>query len=379
MVNYRWVGSNGFGWKSIIDGDGKGYYAYLDEIFIKHNFANQTPDYEQIISVKGRGVIKYYSGTALLISPFFLAAYGISAVAGWPIDGYAPLFQKTISFAGIIYLLLGFLFCAKLLLQLKIKPQHIILTLLLFLFGTNLLTYTILHPVMSHVYSFFAISLFLWLFNSFIISQKAKYLLWCGVVLALIYLIRPFNILIVGFLWFFVSDRKQALALFQNHYKTWIKAAGLFILIIGLQNILWFMQCGSFFIRPYNHEGFYFTHPEFFRFLFGFRKGLFLYTPLLGISLLGLLLIWGQNKVRIFVASGFLLFIAYLLSAWWCWSYSDGFGMRPFIDFYIVFIILFAILLQHVKAWLKWALVALCLLPLSLNLLQNYQYQKGFF
>jgi hypothetical protein len=376
-VYFRWKGDTGRDWISIIDGDAKGYYAYLEQIFIQHNFGHATVNYEQINAVNGHSVIKYYSGTALLLSPFFLASYFISWIGNLPLNAYAELFQKVISLAGIFYLLLGLFFAAKLLQQFKISMLNIILTLTLFLFGSNLLTYTVIHPAMSHVYSFFAVSLFLWLFNNFLINGKKKYLLLSALVLGLVYLIRPFNIVIVGFLFFFFNDPASSLTWLKKNSKTLLLAMLLFLLTISLQNILWFVQCREFLIWPYSHEGFYFTHPEFFRVLFGFRKGLFVYTPLLGISLLGLLVLLRKNKVRFLITSCFLLLITYLLSAWWCWSYSDGFGMRPFIDFYVIFILLFALLLQNAKVWIKWLIMVVSLLPLGLNLLQNYQYHKG--
>jgi hypothetical protein len=374
---FRWKGNSGNDWKTIIDGDAKGYYAYLKQIFITHDFGNAPVNYEQINEANGHSIIKYYSGTALLMSPFFLVSCAISWIGNLPFDAYGELFQKTISLAGILYLLMGLLFAGRLMQQLDIKLLNILLTLAIFLFGSNLLTYSILHPAMSHVYSFFAVSLFLWLFNSFLISGKKKFLLMSALALGLIYLIRPFNILIIGFLWFFITDLKSAYALLKQHGKTVLMAIGMFLLTISIQNILWFVQCGRFFIWSYHYEGFYLAHPEFFRLLFGFRKGLFLYTPLLGLSLLGLLLLLWKNRTRFIITSVFLLLIAWLLSAWWCWSYSDGFGMRPFIDFYIIFILLFALLLQNISKWLKWIIIALSLVLLALNLVQNYQYYKG--
>jgi hypothetical protein len=356
-INFRWKGNSGHDWNTIIDGDAKGYYAYLEEIFIQHNFGDVRVNFEQINTINDHSVIKYYCGTALLISPFFFVSCAVAWIGHYPIDAYSELFQKILSMVGIFYLLLGLLFSAKILQNLKISSLNIIITLTIFIFGSNLLTYTIIHPGMSHVYSFFAVSFFLWLFSSFLNSGKKKYLLMSAVVLGLVYLIRPFNILIIGFLWFFIDDMKSFISLLKKNSRTLVLAMLLFSLTISLQNILWWIQCREFFIWSYRHEGFYFTHPEFFRVLFGFRKGLFIYTPLLGISLLGLLVLFRKNKVRFLITICFLLLITYLLSAWWCWSYSDGFGMRPFIDFYVIFILLFALLLQNSNVWMKGVLV----------------------
>ena len=376
-IFFRWQGDSGHDWRSIIDGDGKGYYAYLDQIFIKHNFGNAAIDYEHTFPKNNHSFLKYHCGTALLMSPFFLVALTVSSVVNLPIDAYAELFQKTVSIAAVFYLLMGLWFAARLLQQLKIRMPFILLALVLFLFGTNLLTYTVIHPAMSHVYSFFAISMLLWGFNSFLITQRWKYLLLSAVMLGLIYLIRPFNTLIALFLLFFINDFTTFKAELFSKWKRWILAAGVLLLVVLLQNFLWYIQCKDFLIWGYSSEGFYLLQPEMGKVLFSFRKGLFVYTPLLMISLFGILTFLKKHKFRFLITVCFMVFITWLISSWWCWTYSDGFGMRPFIEFYPVFIILFAMLLQNTRVWLRIIILIVSFAALSLNLFQSYQYQKG--
>jgi len=80
--------------------DGKGYYAYLTGIFIYQDLSfgfNQTiekekhpetmwTDYRYKLD-KDRVYTKYYLGTAIAYSPFFLGAHGISLAMGWDADG----------------------------------------------------------------------------------------------------------------------------------------------------------------------------------------------------------------------------------------------------------------------------------------------------
>jgi hypothetical protein len=110
-----------------INGDGKGYYAYLPATFIYHdqpfNFIQKTekkyyPESTRCdfrVNVKGKLVNKYFIGTALLWSPFFLLAHLLSHVLDLPLDGYVPLYQYSILIAAVFYLWLGLFYLRKLL------------------------------------------------------------------------------------------------------------------------------------------------------------------------------------------------------------------------------------------------------------------------
>ncbi|HNW89666.1 MAG TPA: hypothetical protein PKN48_08370 [Bacteroidales bacterium] len=371
---FRWTGAAGNDWKSIIDGDGKGYYAYFDQIVFKKNFGRATPDYDHLIKIDNRSLIKYQCGTALLISPFFLSA---ALVSGFPDDPYAEAYQKSVSVAAIFYLLLGCIFLYLLLSRLKIKPEHIFISLAAALFATNLLVYSVIQPDMSHVYSFAMISGFLWAAYCYIQNHKFKHLLFSAITLGIVYLIRPVNILIIFFVLFFFDDFKSVRIFIKQHIKRLLLFGAFVLLVMAIQNVLWYIQCGHFFVRAYQNEGFYWLHPEFFKVLFSFRKGLFVYTPILFIVFLSMALLFKKNKFRFFTTLYFLFLLTYIVASWWCWTYFDSFGMRPFVDFYGVFVLLFALLLNNLKKNLRIIVVVFCIPLLLLNIIQSYQYRKN--
>ena len=313
----------------------------------------------------------------MLISPFFLSAKIIATIFHLPAQAYAETFQKSVSIAALFYLFLGFWFLIRLCRSLNIKRINSFISLLLILFATNLLTYSIFHPAMSHVYSFCAISGFLWAINQNIITGRNIFLLISSVILGIVYLIRPVNIIIVAFVPFFFSDLSEMFLFLKTRIKHILIFLGIFILLCFLQNILWFLQCGSFLIDVYPHEGFYWLHPEIFKVLFSFRKGLFIYSPAVFFSLLGLISIFKMNKFKALIGLFFILILVYLISSWWCWSYFDGFGMRPFIDFYGVLALFLAFLFNNIQKWLRYFFIICVLFPISLNLIQTYQYTKG--
>src|SRR5207249_3332740 len=83
--NIQWSKDN---WKNIIEADGKGYYAYLPAIFIYHdlNFSffdrveklhpNPAIYYDYRINYNGKTADKYFAGSALAMSPFFIVQCG---------------------------------------------------------------------------------------------------------------------------------------------------------------------------------------------------------------------------------------------------------------------------------------------------------------
>jgi hypothetical protein len=108
--------------------DGKGYYAYLPAIFIYNdlNFGfNQTvekfdhpetwyTDYRYKLDKK-RIFTKYYVGTAIAYSPFFLIAHGWSLMMGWQADGYTAIYHGSILIAALFYMAITFIFMGKIL------------------------------------------------------------------------------------------------------------------------------------------------------------------------------------------------------------------------------------------------------------------------
>ena len=146
--------------------DGKGYYAYLPAIFIYNdlNFGfNQTvekfdhpetwyTDYRYKLDKK-RIFTKYYVGTAIAYSPFFLIAHGWSLMMGWQADGYTAIYHGSVLIAALFYMAITFIFMGKILDFFSINQWVKVLCILGAYFGTNWFYYTTWEPSLSHVYS----------------------------------------------------------------------------------------------------------------------------------------------------------------------------------------------------------------------------------
>jgi hypothetical protein len=134
------------------------------------------------------------------------------------------------------------------------------------------------------------------------------------------------------------------------------------------------MQTGNWIEWSYKQEGFNFTHPEILRVLFSFRRGLFIYCPLLLISLLGFFFWWKENRWKTTWIFLFLFSFTYVISSWWHWTYGDTFGMRPFNDVILIFMILFGVLIWKLKNWMKKVVLIFSCIAVFLNLVYAYQY-----
>lgn len=392
LINYRWKGEYGKNHEFIISSDGAGYYDHLPYFFIDGHAKTKTFDYRFHVRQNGKNVNKYFIGTALCQSPFFFGAYCWSKISGAKCDarpdgsvgrGFSTPFQIAISLAGLTYFLLSLIFIRKILeYHFNFSSWVIALTLTLFSFGSMLLFYTLVDGSFSHIYSVFFSAFFFWQVSK-IAREKYRNATIVLLVFAfsMIVLIRPVNVLLVLFVPFFFKDfgslKVSFLQLFKNR-KALVLGIMFSLALFMLQSLAWYAQCGKFMVWSYKNEGFNFTDPEIINFLFSYRKGLFVYSPLFFVSLFGLYFIYKDSKWKFYWAISALSIIVYILSSWWCWFYAGGFGMRPMADFSIIFILLFAIFISGLKQNFIQTIFGLitgaCIV---LNLVFSLQFYKG--
>lgn len=374
-----------------IKSDGFGYYDYLPSIFYYHdinrhnktinsdsNIYERINNYDFYVVVENFKVNKYPCGTALLQSPFFIYNLLIFSQDNETQTPYKSPFQKSIFHSALFYLLLTLFFFRKLLLLFNIKYYIIILLQILLLFATNVFYYAHYEASFSHIYSLFAITAFVYFAKKYFLNFNIKDFLLASTFLGLILLIRQINIIIILFIPFVANNSENLTKGIQFLLKKyWIFLLGILIIIsiCSLQFLLWYLQTGKIIIYSYKGESFNFLEPHFFNILFSFKKGLFIYTPIIfiaTISVFGFL----KNKLYYLFTSWVLFFIilTYILSSWWSWFYGCSYGMRVYIDFYIVFFIAFAIFLNNISKKLKITIIIISFFTIPLNIIQTYQY-----
>lgn len=369
------------GYHTVVDGDGRDYYSYLMAIFIDKNLGHQDTTPWYVIQTPTGTINVHTVGVSLLLLPFFLIGYAWASLFGYEVNGLSAPFEKMISIGALFYALLGLYFIRKLLIKLNIKDSIIALILLLIFFGTHLLNYSLNEPAMSHVYSFALISAFFYYSYQVFNSGERKYFVLAAFMLALITLVRPINLVVLGIVPFWSNSLKDFIermrVVFFKKTMTMIIAGAVFKLTILIQGFVWLAQNGKMMQWSYKDNGLYFFSPNALKMLFGFNGGFFIYTPLCLLLMFGFVPLFKENSYKFFALFLFLMFIFYLFSCHWAYTYFDGLSIRPMVDLMPVFAILGAKLISSLQGKLKTVTVPALGLLLVLNLVTCYQYKAG--
>jgi hypothetical protein len=135
------------------------------------------------------------------------------------------------------------------------------------------------------------------------------------------------------------------------------------------------MYAGSFVHYSYvnQREIFEFHRPHTIDFLFSYRKGWFVYTPVMLLAMAGLFMLIGKKTMY---GTAFLIFTPvtiYVLSAWSCWWYATSFGQRSMIQSYPVFLICIGFLMQQLFSKGKMAGIAVVVFMAAATAFNQFQ------
>jgi hypothetical protein len=376
-----------------IEADAKGYYAYLPAVFIyhdlnfgffdtieRHTYYNQNLEYDYLRKHNEKTINKYYAGTAVCLLPFFLAGHVITFLTGLPADGYSFYYTMMVHLGALFYLFLGLIGLRKLLRAYQTDEKVTAFVLFAIVFGTNLFYYSITEFAMSHLYSFTAITWFSYFTQKYFQHHSTKLILFIAPLIGLIVLIRPVNLLVIFAIPFLAGNNDNLLKGIRLLFsKSWIviSALTLFVLVIGIQLIIYKISTGNFIVYSYKEEGFNFLHPQFRNFMFSFRKGMFVYTPLLFLCLIGFIYIYRESRFRFFTLLAFLIILIYVFSSWHMWFYGGSFSQRVMIEYYAFFAILLSASIKLVSNLkIKQLYIGIIFLIILLCQVQTYQYRR---
>lgn len=378
-------------WENVIEADAKGYYAYLPALFIYkdlnfsfydkakvENAYNPNLVYDYRAYYNDKCLNKYYVGESILLAPFYLTAHFISNNSKYRADGYSKLYVIAITIAALFYLGIGLIALRRTLFLFGISKLNSILVILTLVFGTNLFYYAIGEVGLSHVYSFSMISLFIYQVSKYFQTFGFKYIIYASILIGIIVLIRPINALVVLSIPFLSQNSTIFLNGLKKYFFAWKNALisiGIILFIGSIQLIIYKIQTGSFFVYSYGKEGFNFSSPQLLNFLFSYKKGFFLYTPICFIALLGFIYL-RKDKFKLISLFSFLFFVVYILSSWWMWYYGGSFSSRVIVDYLPYFALLLGFLFQGIsKPFFKYILIPVVFLLTLVNQIQTLQYR----
>ncbi|MGA3014111.1 MAG: hypothetical protein ABSD71_08750 [Bacteroidales bacterium] len=340
--------------------DGAGYYCYLPSTFFYHFDARKAP--QGIDEKTGYGFeidhntnrisTQYFYGVSLLISPFFLIGHIVSLATGQDeLGGFSLIYNKIFDIAGVFYLVLGLFFLKKFLRNYFKEYLQYILVLVVFL-GTNLFFYSIIDSLMSHLYSFVAISLFLYAMTEFLKdTSRYRYYLLMSIAYGLMIIIRPTNCLIaILFPFWDAIDGKEVI----SRIKLILKPKYLFI-ILGIilimfipQIFFWKKMYGSFIHLQYGVGFSNWNHPKMIEVWFSTLNGLIPWSPVNLFFISGMFfMIFRKFKNGLLILIFFLL-ISYIPASYKFWYLGCGYGHRAFIEYLPVLCIPFGFLAKKI-------------------------------
>lgn len=376
----------------VIRSDGQGYYAYLPAVLIyndpTYELSTQAEkkyigkDFNQLYLYKddqGNILNKYFPGVAVLQLPFFGLACLHSWVLDQSIDGYSSIFQFWFLLGALFYMVLGLILFKRFLdLLFPLQKKLITRVFPLLIFATPLLFYLSIPVSFGHLYSFFLFGLFAHISLSIKKKITIKNMIFLGLVLGLITLVRPTNILVIILLPILLGSPKALGKFLQKIFsKTpvcFFVSSISFISVISVIFLLWKWQSGNWFVWSYNGEGFNFLQPRLIENLFSFRVGLFLHTPFLILSFIGSVFLFRQNKFQGTLLWVYFILNAWIISSWWCWDYESSFGNRPFTE-HLVFLVPPVFLL--VNSYKK-LILFFSILFAFVGLIRYFEFYSGF-
>lgn len=254
-------------------------------------------------------------------------------------------------------------------------------TLVALAFGTNLFFYSSFAGGMSHPFLFFLCALLIERTDRWYAAPSLPSALLIGLCLGLATLARPTSAMLalIPLCWNVRAGGSGLLRMYGRHL---VRAVLITCCCLVPQLLYWKVTTGSFLFWSYGTETFDFSRPHITEGLFSFRKGWFVYTPLALVALASVVLLRRDAWFRSYLSMLLCFFLPFLFItfSWDPWWYGGSFGSRPMIDTLPLLALPLAILAREALTWKalpRIGVIALLAACITLNLFQQWQYQRG--
>jgi hypothetical protein len=276
-------------------------------------------------------------GIAFLMSPFFVGVHYFTKIFHIHQDwAFAPVYHRMADIAAVFYLIAGLWFLRRFLLN-YFSERTSFFTVLFIFTATNLFYYTVMDPVMPHVYSFFLASLFLFSYKEYLSNPPKFY-----------FFILSCLTFSLGFLISYTALFFIPVAVFLDISRTGqirnrLRLAGslrnlvvftLTFLLVMIPQMIYNRYLTGQFISP-SPDGPGFSNlagPRIPEFWFSPLNGLFIYSPLMVLIAAGIILMFTLGEKRAWLFAGLFLLVTYFFASWWKWYFGCSFGQRFVAD-----------------------------------------------
>ena len=387
--------SNPFTWDTF------GYYLYLPLSFIYHDLG--ISDYSIIENVQakqfisdtlyqiyesetGDMLIRYPLGLSVLLSPFYLVGHYIAGFTHYSQDGFSLPYQLAIISGCLFYISTSILLIRKILLT-WFNDNIVAITLLLICIGTNYMNQATVSSSMPHTLVFFIYTLIILFTIKWHNEKKVIYAGLLGGAIGLAVICRPTEIIaiLIPLLWGvknFGDLKNKIRTIWEYHKISLVIALVCGFFFVFLQMLYWKIYAGSFIFNSYNNpgEGLDLLAPHTIDFLFSFRKGWLIYTPIMVFAVIGFYQVKKKRPEFFWPLLVFTVLNVYLASSWTNWWYAQCFGQRAMVQSYVIMSIPLGFFIQAIlKHRTKYKIMVFCgiFFFFALNIFQNWQANRG--
>lgn len=374
----------------ITNWDGLGYYMYLPSGFIYDDFSKLEwlPEmdkkygltegnmYQAHRAENGNYVNKYLGGVSILQMPLFGIAHLIALNTDYAADGFSPPYQYTLAYGAVIYCILALFMLRNILLR-YYDDLSVAVSLILLFLASNLIQYVSIDAGLSHG---FILPLYVLILYATIKWHEQPRIFWAcaiGLIIGLATISRPTEaiMLFIPLLWNTHSRdaKKEKWALVRAHRKHFYFTLLFGFLAVLPQLIYWKMTAGTF-IHDVGSSWRFLT--PFFRVLFGWETGWFIYTPVTILFIAGLFYLKNTPYRRSVII--FCLLNIWIVISWADWKYGATYSTRALVQSYPIFALpLTAVVSRILQNRWKYLLYPVGAYLIFVNFFQIGQYNSG--
>jgi hypothetical protein len=312
---------------------------------------------------------RYPIGVSLFYLPFFGIAHAYAILTGSVADGFSAPYQISCLLGGMFYFSYA-LFLLRWCLLRYFKDATVAMVLFLICLSTNLMAEGFDRMVASpHALGFVCYTAVFYYTIRWHEQFKKRDAFLLGISLGLCIVVRASEVIcvLIPLLWNVTSwnsFQEKMRGIWKNYaWHLLILISAMFF--IGLpQMMYWKIHSGHWIYYSYQNagEGFDFLSPHTVSFLFSFRKGWFIYTPIMIFAYLGFYALYQKHKNIFYPVIIFSLLSLWIVSSWTCWYYACSYGNRGIVQSYAILTIPLAAFLEallYMKKWIRYSVFSL--------------------
>jgi len=373
-----------------------GYYIHLPAMFIYKDYGLSDINwihrllelypltgslYQISTGPEGNPIFFFLMGVSLFYLPWFLIAHLLATFSGYTADGFSLPYQYTLAIGAITYTILGLVYLRKILLNFFTDRITTIVMIILVL-GTNYLHFMTVKNLETANILFLMVTLITWNTIQWHKHFKIKNLLAIAVFIVLTALAKPSEVLVllIPFFWgvFNRETFRQKLRLIGKYRNQFISAIIAGLIVALPQMIYWYSETGYILYDSYKNPGvgLDLATPHIVNVLFSFKKGWFIYTPVMIFSVIGFVQLYRKDKGVFVPVLAYSLVAFYILSSWTEWWYGASYSIRPMITLYPLLAITLGSFIEMVskkRILVKTLFAVFTVFFIVLNLFQTWQ------